>query len=132
VGLRPPSFVKEAFAKMNQFNHQGSLLPHHRLLAYEKALQLLAAVRAAQIRDAKLKDEALRAAKGTCLNLAEGAGRVSRADKARLYAIARGECVEAVAATEIAAAAGDAVPQAAADVVALGNELYLMLGALIR
>lgn len=132
VGLRPPSFLKEAFAKMNQFNHQGSSLPHHRLLAYKKALQLLAAVRAAQIRDAKLKDEALRAAKGTCLNLAEGAGRVSRADKARAYAIARGECVEAVAATEIAAEAGDAVLQAAADVVALGNELYLMLGALIR
>gem|GEM_PF-725059 len=141
MGLRPPSFLKEAFAKMNQFNHQGSSLPHHRLLAYQKALQLLAAVRAAQIRDAKLKDEALRAAKGTCLNIAEGAGRVSRADKARsvlrpflsvTYAIARGECVEAVAATEIAAEAGDAVLQAAADVVALGNELYLMLGALIR
>ena len=28
----------------------GSSLPHHRLLAYKKALELLAAVRAAQIR----------------------------------------------------------------------------------
>ena len=118
---------------MNQFNHHhGSSLPHHRLLAYKKALALLAAVRAAQIRDAKLRGEALRAAKGTCLNIAEGAGRVTRGDKARAYAIARGECVEVVAATEIAAAAGDAVAEAAADVVALGNELYLMLGALVR
>ena len=110
----------------------GSSLPHHRLLAYKKALALLAAVRAAQIRDAKLRDEALRAAKGTCLNIAEGAGRLTRADKARAYAIARGECVEVVAATEIAAEAGDTTAEAAAIVVALGNELYLMLAALLR
>ena len=95
-------------------------------------MELLAAVRSAQIRDAKLRDEALRAAKGTCLNLAEGAGRVSRADKARAYAIARGECVEAVAATEIAGEAGDAIHEAVAQVVELGNELYLMLGPLVR
>ena len=49
----------------------------------------------AQIQDAKFRDETSRAAKGTCLNIAEGAGRVSRADKA--------ECVEA---TEIAGQAG--------------------------
>ncbi len=85
---------------MNQLNNRGTSLPHHRLFADKKSLELLAAVRAAQIRDAKLRDEALRAAKGTCLNIAEGAGRVSRGDKARAYAIARGECVEAVAATE--------------------------------
>jgi hypothetical protein len=58
----------------------GTSLPHHRLLAYQKSLELLAAVRLAQIRDAKLRDEALRAAKGCCLNIAEGAGRVSRGD----------------------------------------------------
>ena len=117
---------------MNQLNNHGSSLPHHRLLAYQKSLELLAAVRSAQIRDAKLRDEALRAAKGTCLNLAEGAGRVSRADKARAYAIARGECVEAVAAVEIAGQSGDAVDEAVVEVVAIGNELYLMLGGLIR
>ncbi len=117
---------------MNQFHNFGTSLPHHRLLAYKKALELLAAVRAAQIRDAKLRDEALRAAKGTCLNIAEGAGRVTRADKARACAIARGECVEAVAATEIAAEAGDALHDAVALVVGLGNELYLMLGGLVR
>ncbi len=64
----------------------GSSLPHHRLHVYCKSLELLAAVRAAQVRDAKLRDEALRAAKGVCLNIAEGSGRVSRADKARAYA----------------------------------------------
>ena len=116
---------------MNQISNRGTSLPHHRLFAYKKSLELLAAVRAAQIRDAKLRDEALRAAKGCCLNIAEGAGRVSRGDKARVYAIARGECVEAVAATEIAGAAGDAVADVVETVVALGNELYLMLGGLI-
>ncbi len=49
---------------MNQLNNHGSSLPHHRLLAYRKSLELLAAVRSAQIRDAKLLDEASRAAKG--------------------------------------------------------------------
>jgi four helix bundle protein len=118
---------------MTQFDQtRGSSLPHHRLHAYQKALELLAAIRGAQIRDAKLRDEALRAAKGTCLNIAEGAGRVTRADKARAYAIARGECVEAVAATEIAAASGDAVPEAAARAVALGNQLYLTCSSRIR
>lgn len=34
--------------------------------------------------------------------------------KSRAYAIARGECVEAVAATEIAGEAGDAVPNGVA------------------
>src|SRR6185503_15660078 len=68
-------------------------LPHHRLHVFGIAREMLVVVRDAHIRDAKLRDEALRAAKGTCLNIAEGAGRVSRADKARAFTIARGECV---------------------------------------
>jgi len=115
----------------HQHHTFGSSLPHHRLVVYRKALELLAAVRAAQITDAKLRDEALRAAKATCLNIAEAAGRVTRADKARTYAIARGECVECVAAVEIAVAAGDAIAESLATVVGCGNEVYLMLGGLI-
>ena len=114
-----------------QHRSHGSSLPHHRLVVYQRALDLLAAVRNAQILDAKLRDEALRAAKGTALNIAEGAGRVTRGDKARAYAIARGECVECVAAVEIAVAAGDAVAEALTTVQGLGNEVYLMLGRLI-
>ncbi len=117
---------------MYQLNSHSSSLPHHRLVAYKRALSLLAAVRAADIRDSKLRDEALRAAKGTCLNIAEAAGRASRSDKARVFAIARGECVEAVAATEIALASGDAKATAVAAVVQLGDELCRILGALIR
>jgi hypothetical protein len=68
---------------MNKSPH--SFLPHHRLPAYAVALKLLRAVRAANITDRKLKDEALRAAKGACLNIAEGAARATRADRARAY-----------------------------------------------
>ena len=69
-------------------------LPHHKLEAYGVAVQLLEAVEAARIRDAYLRDHAMRSAKSACLNAAEGAGRVSRADKARAFTIARGEACE--------------------------------------
>src|SRR5688572_13601529 len=92
----------------NPNDTRAAALPHHKLVAYQVALEFLGAVRAVGIRDADLRDQAMRAAKSACLNLAEGAGRKSRADKARVYAIARGEACEAAAAVEIAAAAGDA------------------------
>jgi four helix bundle protein len=125
--------VKELFTmSQHHSNHSlGSSLPHHRLHVYRKSLELLAAVRAAQVRDAKLRDEALRAAKGTCLNIAEGSGRVTRADKARAYAIARGECVECVAAVETAGSAGDTSADAVEAVVRLGKDVYSMLGGLV-
>ncbi len=117
---------------MTHFDSSSSLLPHHRLRAYGIAVELLDAVRAAQIRDRKLRDEALRAAKSACLNIAEGAGRYTRADKARAYTIARGETVEAVAAVEIAARAGEAPEASVALVVGVGNKLYAVLSRLIR
>jgi four helix bundle protein len=84
------------------------------------------------VRDAKLRDEAVRAAKGTCLDCAEGAGRVTRADKARAFAIARGEAVEAVAAVEIAAHAGDTTPAAAERCVVIADRLVASLTGLVR
>ena len=50
---------------------QERRLPHHRLIAYGVAIQLLEAVRGARIRDAHLRDQAMRAAKSACLNAAE-------------------------------------------------------------
>jgi four helix bundle protein len=102
------------------------------LVAYGVSLEFLRAVLDARISDVKLRDEAERAAKGTCLNLAEGAGRATRADKARAYAIARGELVEAIAAVEIAAMCGRARREAVPRVVELGNRLNAMLTSLIR
>jgi four helix bundle protein len=108
------------------------VLPHHHLVAYQVAVQLLLAVKAAAIKDPSLRDQALRAAKSACLNTAEGAGRASRADKARVFVIARGEAVEAIAAVEIAAHVGDATEQAAARCVALGGRLVALLTGLTR
>ncbi len=108
------------------------LLPHHKLIAYAVARDLLLAVRAAGIRDAKLRDEALRSAKSAALNCAEGAGRVSRADKARAFTIPRGEAVEATAAVEIAALCGEARPEAVREVARLADRLVALLTGLIR
>jgi four helix bundle protein len=107
-------------------------LPHHRLLAYEVALQLLVAVRQAEIRDVKLRDQALRAAKSTALNVAEAAGRVSKADRARVFAIARGEAMEATAAVEIAVLAGDAEPASLEVCLPIADRLVALLTGLAR
>src|SRR5690242_16909304 len=108
------------------------ILPHHKLLAYGVAKELLLSVLRCNIRDAKLRDEALRSAKSACLNCAEGAGRVSRADKARAFAIARAEAVEAVAAVEIAALCGEVPPRAAAEVSRCADQAVRLLAGLCR
>ena len=107
-------------------------LPHHKLIAFGVARDLLLAVRACHIRDAKLRDEALRSSKSACLNTAEGAGRVTRADKARSFAIARAEAVEAAAAVEIAVMSGDASEGSLERVMSSANRLVALLTGLIR
>ena len=108
------------------------VLPHHRLVAYSVARELLLAVLACRIADPKLRDEAHRSAKSACLNCAEGAGRVSRADKARAFAIARAEAVEAAAAVEIAALCGDVAAAPAREVARLADRLVALLTGLVR
>ena len=107
-------------------------LPHHRLHAYGVAVQLLHAVRGARIRDCHLRDQATRAAKSACLNAAEGAGRVTRADKARCFTIARAEACEACAAVEIAVAAGDADAGVLEAVMSHADRFVSMMTGLIR
>jgi four helix bundle protein len=108
------------------------VLPHHRLIAYGVARELLLAVLACRLRDAKLRDEAIRSAKSACLNCPEGAGRVTRADKARSFAIARAEAVEAAAAVEIAALCGDAPEEPAREVARIADRLVALLTGLVR
>jgi four helix bundle protein len=116
---------------MNQ-RPSSSPLPHHNLIAYRVAVELLVAVRDARVRDAGLREQALRAAKSACLNIAEGAGRASRADRARVFAIARGEASEACAALEIAEVLGAASEETVQRCVALGSRLVGLLTGLIR
>ena len=107
-------------------------LPHHKLIAYGLARQLLRAVQEAQVADTTLRSQALRAAKSACLNCAEGAARVTRPDKARAFTIARGEAVEAAAAIEIASECGDTTREAWIGVWRIANELVAVLTGLIR
>ncbi len=88
--------------------------------------------RGQDLSDPKLRDQALRAAKSTCLNIAEAVGRVGEADKARVFAIARGEACEAAAAVDIAALASECSGESSRTVGALAREVYALLTGLIR
>ncbi|HET7787091.1 MAG TPA: four helix bundle protein [Myxococcales bacterium] len=102
-------------------------MPNENLTAYKVARELVVIVREAKISDAKPRDQAMRAATSACLNIAEAAGRTSAAEKARVYGIARGEGCEAVAALDVAAAAGWCRAEAARSASAAGSQLYAML-----
>src|SRR5258708_27970433 len=105
----------------------GRKLFHERLVAYDVALQLLDAVVDARITDPKLKDQAMRAAQSACLNIAEAAGRFSAKDKARVFAIARGEAGEAAAAVQVAVHSRCARPEAWPRTHAIADRLLALL-----
>src|SRR6185503_19324885 len=91
---------------MSHPEQQSQLLPHHKLIAYQLALQLVKLVGSTRIRDTQLRQQARKSAASAALNAAEGAARQSLADKSRVFAIALAECCEACAAVEIAGALG--------------------------
>src|SRR2546430_13723049 len=86
--------------------NETTVLLHEKLIAWQVACELLRVVCDARIRNANLRDQAMRAAQSACLNIAEANGRVSRPDRRRVFAIARGEATEAAAAVRIAALSG--------------------------
>ncbi len=96
---------------MNHPESSSSSLPHHRLIAYQLALELVKLVGGIRIRDSQLRAQARKSAASAALNAAEGAARQSLADKSRAYAIALAECCEACAAVEIAEALGACSPE---------------------
>src|SRR5256885_7921302 len=79
-----------------------------------------------------LRDQALRAAKSVCLNIAEAVGRYSAADQKRVFAIARGEVCEVNSALDIAALIGECPPEKAQAGAALARGVYALLSGLIR
>ncbi|MGQ0534446.1 MAG: four helix bundle protein [Methanobacteriota archaeon] len=78
---------------------------HDRLIAYEKAVDLAAALEdvadGIATRRPDLRDQLLRASASMPLNIAEGAGEFSPADKARFYRIARRSASECTAILDV-------------------------------
>ncbi len=130
VRVSPSRFLREK--GMNNRAPRALPLPHHRLVAYQVAIELLALVRDAKLRDAKLRDQAMRAAKSVCLNVAEASGRTSPADKARVFGIARGEALEVAAALEIAQVVGEVDGEVAERGMRVAARLYAVLTGLAR
>ena len=110
----------------------ASQLPHHKLIAYQLALELVKLVARTRVADAQLRQQARKNAASSALNCAEGAARQTRADKARAYAIALAECCEACAAVEIAGALGACSLEDVSAVLALGVRLENVLSRLVR
>src|SRR5687767_13001580 len=81
-------------------------MPHHKLIAFQLALELVKLVARTRVGDAQLRQQARKSAASAALNTAEGAARQTAGDKARAYGIALAECCEACAAVEIAGALG--------------------------
>jgi four helix bundle protein len=111
---------------------QSQSLPHHKLIAYQLALDLVKLVGSIRIRDAQLRQQARKSAASAALNSAEGAARQSLADKSRAYAIALAECCESCAAVEIAGALGACSAEDVRSVLALGIRLKNVLSRLVR
>ena len=107
-------------------------LPHHKLVAFAVAKDFLVAILAAKIADGELRNQATRAAKSVALNIAEAAGRASAKDKARVFTIARGELVEAIAALEIAVLIGAASQASLRTALPLADRLVALLTGLCR
>ena len=78
-------------------------LDHERLEVYSVALEFHTCVLALlPLRGSRaVRDQIERASLGVVLNIAEGAGRTSRADKRRFYEIARGSATETAAALDV-------------------------------
>src|SRR5207247_2126880 len=107
-------------------------IAHEKLVAYQVACELLITIVRAGIRDSNLRDQALRAAKSACLNIAEANGRASPADRRRVFAIARGESAEAIAAMHVAGLSGACSMELADQSREIGSRLLAPLGGLLR
>ena len=113
-------------------NNEQMQMPVEKLIAYQVARDVLQRVVASQIRDPKLRDQAIRAAQSTCLNIAEAVGRWSGPDRVRVFRIARGECCELFAALDVAGLTRGCNEEIAARARLEVGRLYALLTGLTR
>jgi four helix bundle protein len=109
-------------------------LDHERLDVYRTAVELHTV--ASSLLPSRgcgvLRDQLERASLGVVLNVAEGTGRGSAADKRRFYEIARGSATETAAALEIARLRRLADSKALAHARGLAIRVVQMLSRLAR
>ena len=96
-----------------------------RLDCYRVARDFARLAQRLPIANAVLRDQFRRASLSVLTNVAEGAGRVARADKRRCYAIARGDACES-------AALLDLIEEAPPEIGALLSRVIAMLTVLVR
>lgn len=112
------------------------VFPHHRLDAYNVALELAVAVRALVERmprgHGSLTDQMSRASISTVTNIAEGANRLGTGEKRQKFSIARGEVGECAACIELAARLGLVPGPDAAAALVLAGRVAAMLTRLIQ
>ena len=117
---------------MDNTNASPPTCPHHKLIAYQLALQFARLIGSLAIRDTRMREHARKSAGSCALNSAEGAARFSQADKSRVFTLARAEVCEAVAAVEVAEALGACSAENLAAAQALGKRVSDVLSRLIH
>jgi four helix bundle protein len=112
------------------------MLSFQRLDVYRRAIELvtlsLQVIAAIPRGHHELRDQLRRAALSVPLNIAEGAGRVTDADAARHFAVARGSAMECAAVLDVALAAGFIGDQPYQQATALLGRIVSMLTKLCR
>jgi four helix bundle protein len=112
------------------------MLSFQKLDVYQRSIEFLAFVHRLLPRlpkgHADLADQLRRSAQSTPQNIAEGAGRMSRPDKARHYTIARGSAMESAAHLDVMKISGLIVDEHYFHGVELLERVVAMLTKLIE
>lgn len=103
--LEPKPELERSPQPVSAAPEDSRMLMFHRLAAYQYSIQFLRlaleVIREVPRGHADDIDQLRRSAKSTARNIAEGAGRLSPADKVKHYAIARGEAVESACSLDV-------------------------------
>jgi four helix bundle protein len=110
--------------------NDATQLPFQRLEIYVIAKEIAVLVHRAEIGDAELRDQALRASKSAFLNLSEGLPGDSAPMRRRYFSSAAGSVCETAAAVDLAAALGLIDGAIAREILALCVRMKQMLRAL--
>jgi len=110
---------------------------HRDLIVWQRAMELVEEVQRLERRMPLVARRALqtqlrRSVASIPANIAEGAGRVHRAEYRRFVSIARGSTMETATHLEIAGRRGDLTHEDLARALRLCSEIQRMLGVLIR